>query len=61
MDYVNLNNNISLIICEAWEEVIEIEKETFEMKIKEEINVPILLVLIFEWLEKKLVAISKTN
>ena len=29
IDYVNLNNNISTIVCEAREEIIEIEKEIF--------------------------------
>lgn len=34
IDYINLNNNISTIVCEARKEVIEIDKEIFEMKIK---------------------------
>ena len=34
VDYVNLNNNIFVIISEAQDEVTKIEKEIFEMKIK---------------------------
>lgn len=40
VDYVNLNNNISIIFCEAQKEIIEIEKEIFEMNIKHEITIP---------------------
>lgn len=34
IDYVNLNNNITIIICESCYELIEIKNEIFEMKIK---------------------------
>lgn len=36
MDYVNLNNNIYVIVYEACDELIEIEKENenFKMRIK---------------------------
>ena len=34
MDYINLNKNIFVIVCEAYDELIEIEKEFFEMKIR---------------------------
>ena len=40
IDYVNLNNNISVIVNEAQEEIIEIEMEIFEMKIGHGIIVP---------------------
>ena len=52
VDYVNLNNNISIIVCESHDDLIEIEKEIFEMKIKKEIIVPPLRGLISNWLEK---------
>ena len=61
VDYVNLNNNILIKVNEALEEILEIEKEIFEMKIKHEIIVPPLWDLITEWLEKALVQVTKTN
>ena len=33
IDYANLNNNISISIDEDYENLIEIEKEIFEMKL----------------------------
>ena len=61
VDYVDLNNNISIIVNEAQEEIMEIENKIFEMKIKHEIIVPRLRDFITKWLEKQLVAVSKTN
>ena len=61
MDYVNLNNNIYVIIREYHDEVIEIEKEIFEMKIKQEITVPPLRDFIFYWIEKQLAAVVGTD
>lgn len=61
MDYGNLNNNISIIFCESQEEVIDIEKEIFEMKTKQEIIVSPLLDFISKWLEKQLMAFSETR
>ena len=61
IDYVNWNNNIPIIFNEAWEEIIEIENEIFEMNIKHEITIPPLQDFITEWLEKLLVAVAETN
>ena len=41
IDYVNLNNNISIIIVEAHENLIQVEREIFEMKIRQEITIPL--------------------
>lgn len=40
VSYVNLNNNILNNVIEAREELIDIERELFEMKIKQEITDP---------------------
>ena len=34
VDYANLNHNISTILSEALDEVLDIEREVFQMKIK---------------------------
>ena len=61
MDFVNLNNNISIKTCEAWDDLIEVEKEIFEMKIKQEITIPPLRDIISDWLDKKLAVVAKTT
>ena len=40
VDYVNLNNSISIIINESQEEVIKIKKIMFKINIKKEMVVP---------------------
>ena len=60
-NYVNLNNNILNIVIEAREEIIEIEKQMLDMKIKWDKNVPSLWDYIIESLEKLLVPISKAD
>ena len=40
IDYINLNNNVYISIDEACENLIQLEREIFEMKIKQEIVVP---------------------
>ena len=45
------------IVCEARDELIEIETYIFEMKIKQEIIVPPLWGFIFYWLELQLATI----
>ena len=52
IDYVNLNKNISITIAEACDSLIQVERETFEMKIEQEINVLPLWEFISRWLEK---------
>ena len=52
IDYVNLDNNILIIVGEAWEEIIEMGKKIFEMNIKHEIIVPPFHFFITKWLEK---------
>lgn len=46
IDYVNLNNNVS----KSHDDSIQVEKEIFEMKIKQEITVPPLRDYISDWL-----------
>ena len=60
VDYVNLNNNIFVTICESYDDLIEIEKYFFEMKIKQVIIVSPLWAFIYDWLEKQLATIVKT-
>lgn len=60
VDYVNINNIFYVIICKSHDEVIEIEKEIFKMKTKQEVIVPPLQDFIFYWLEKHLVVVFKT-
>lgn len=52
VDYVNLNHNVSVSIFEARDDLLEIEKEAFEMKIKQEIAIPSIHDYIFDWVEK---------
>ena len=59
MDYVNLNN-IYVTIGESHDDLIEVEKEIFEMKIKQEINVPLLQDFISDWLDKQLAMVVET-
>lgn len=61
MDYVNLNNTIYVRICEAHDGLIQVENKILEMKIKQEITVPPLRDLIFDWLDKQLVVVSQTT
>lgn len=60
MDYANLNNNIYVFICEVHDELIEIEKQIFEMKIKPEITIPPLWDFISNCLEKQLAMVVET-
>ena len=39
-DYANLNNKISISISKSHGDLIQFEKEIFEMKIKQEITIP---------------------
>lgn len=61
MDYLSLNNNIFVGISEVHDELIQVEKEIFEMKIKQEIIVPHLWDFISDWLSKQLVAVAETT
>ena len=61
IDYLNFNNNISIIVNEAHKEVLEIEKEISEMKSKHEITVPPLWDFISEWLEKQLPKLTNSG
>lgn len=60
-DYVDLNNNVSNIVIEARDEIIEIEKEMFAMKIKQDINIPPFMEFITKCLEKLLVVVVEIN
>ena len=40
IDYVNLENNVAINISKSRDNLIQVEKEIFEMKIKQEIIVP---------------------
>ena len=40
VDYVKLNNDMSICISESCESLIQVEREIFKMKIKQEIIVP---------------------
>ena len=40
IDYANLNNNIPISFFVACENLIQVEREIFEMKIKHEITFP---------------------
>ena len=42
MDYVNLNNNIFVTVGESHDDLIEVEKEFFKLRIKKEITIPLL-------------------
>jgi hypothetical protein len=61
IDYVNLTNNIYINIVESCESLIQVERDNFEMKIKQEIIVPPLWDFISGWLEKQLEAIVETS
>ena len=60
VDYVNLNNNIFVTIDEACDDLIEVEKEIFEMEIKKEITVAPLQDFIFYQLGNQLVVVVET-
>ena len=52
VDYLNLNHNVFVIFFEVPEDLLEIEKDEFQMKIKKEITVPPMRYYIFDWVEK---------
>ena len=60
MDYFNLNNKIFITIGEACDDLIEVEKEIFEINIKQEVTVSPLEELISNWLDKQLALVTKT-
>ena len=57
IDYVNLNNDMSISISKSHKNLIQLERDIFEMNIKQEINVPPLQDFISTWFEKQLVAV----
>ena len=60
-DYANLNNKISISISKSHGDLIQFEKEIFEMKIKQEITIPPLQDFIYDWLDKQLAVVVKTT
>lgn len=52
VDYINLNHNVYVSVFEACGDLFEIEKEEFEMKIKQEITIPPMQDYIFDLVEK---------
>lgn len=52
VNYVNLNHNIFVNISKGHDDLLEIEIKVFQMKIKKEINVPLMQDYIHNWAEK---------
>lgn len=52
IDYVNLNHNVYVSISKARVELLEIEKEAFEIKLKQDIIVPPMRDYNFYWVKK---------
>ena len=50
--YVNINHNIFFNLSEDHDELLDIERELFQMKIKKEITIPSMRDHIFDWVEK---------
>ena len=61
VDYVNLNHNVSISISKARDDLIQIKKRVFEMKIKKVIIAPLMWDYIFVWVEKELIVVTETT
>ena len=61
IDYLNLNHNISVSILEAHDDLLEIERDVFQMKIKKEIIVPSMRDFIHNLVEKQLAVVVETT
>ena len=58
---VNLKRKIYISIAKVCGNLIQVEMEIFEMKIKQEITTPPLWDFISRWLKKKLEVVAKTT
>lgn len=61
VSYVNTTNVNKVVISQGREELLDIEKDLFNMKVKQDIIVLPIWEYITEWLEKLLEVISKID
>ena len=61
VSYVNFNNDNTTILSQGREYISYIEKEFFDMKVKQGIPVPSLREYTIDWLEKPLGIVAKTD